>query len=313
MKVAAYLKCIPPGNKNMEKPQLLKNFIHGVNQSGDNGILVEDNNVLLDADVAIIQGFVHDNSKNTSHLRLRKQVFDTQVNNGKRCIIADSNLFLYADPGNTKTYLRYSFDGVFPNTGEYCNQNPNPARWEKMKADLGIDLKPWRSNGKYILVCCQRDGGWSMGGLQVVPWLVQTITQIRRYSSLPIKVRFHPGDKRSKDHLRRMIRMRMPDVSYSNSKTTINEDFHKAAAVVTYNSSPGVAAAIEGIPVIVLDPIRSQAASVSHHNIADLQNLREFDRTEWIQRIAQMHWTLEELRTGETWQHMKKWVKTDEN
>ena len=31
---------------------------------------------------------------------------------------------------NTKTFLRYSYDGIFPNTGEYCNDTPNPERWD---------------------------------------------------------------------------------------------------------------------------------------------------------------------------------------
>lgn len=310
MKVAAYLKGIPARNTNPEKPALLRNFIEGVNAIGDEGLLVQDSRV-VEADVALIQGFVHEKSKSAPHLQLRKNVFDHQINNGKRCIIADSNLFLYADPGNTKTYLRYSFDGVFPNTGEYCNQDPDPQRWVKIQRDLGINLKPWRTTrGRYILICCQRDGGWSMGGQSVVPWLVQTITQIRRFSYLPIKVRFHPGDKKSKEHYQKMIKMRIPDVTYSREPNLLNE-FRKAHAVVTYNSSPGVAAAIEGVPVIVLDPERSQAAPVAHHSLKDLSNLREFDRSRWIEQIAQMHWTLEELRTGEAWSHMRKRVNTE--
>ena len=144
----------------------------------------------------------------------------------------------------------------------------------------------------------------------MVPWLVQTITQIRRFSYLPIKVRFHPGDKKSKEHYQKMIKMRIPDVTYSREPNLLNE-FRKAHAVVTYNSSPGVAAAIEGVPVIVLDPERSQAAPVAHHSLKDLSNLREFDRSRWIEQIAQMHWTLEELRTGEAWSHMRKWVNTE--
>jgi len=312
IKVAAYLKGIPPRNTNPEKPALLRNFIEGVNKTGDSGMLIDDNNI-QESDVALIQGFVHENSKQSPHLILRKQIIDTQAALGRRSIIADSNLFLYADPGNTKTYLRYSFDGVFPNTGEYCNDDPDPDRWLKIQKDLRINLKPWRmKHGRYILICCQRDGGWSMGGQSLIPWLVQTITQLRRFSHLPIRVRFHPGDKGNKEHIKKMLSMRMPNISYSSSKVSLLDDFRKAHAVVTYNSSPGVAAAIEGVPVIVLDPERSQAAGVSHHSLKDISNLREFDREKWIQKIAQMHWTLEELKSGEAWSHMRKWVNIEE-
>jgi hypothetical protein len=309
--VAAYLSGIPPNNRNLEKPLLIKNFIEGVNKSGDKGTVVETR-TLVPADVALIQGFVHANSKNAPHLMLRKQVFETQLAENKRCIIADSNLFLYADPGNTKKYLRYSYDGVFPNTGEYCNSTPDPARWEKIQKDLDISLKPWSFKGKYFLICCQREGGWSMGGTGVIPWLINTITELRRHTTTPIKVRFHPGDKKKKDHIARLRRLRIPDTEIS-VEPDIRNDFMKAKAVVTYNSSPGVAAAIEGKPVVVLDPQRSQAAPVAHHALRDLKNLKEFDREFWIQQIAQMHWNLTELKSGEAWTHMKQWATLKEN
>lgn len=304
--VAAYLKGIPPGNTNPEKPLLIKNFIEGVKCTGDQGVVVKDN-IIVPADVALIQGFVHENSKQTPHLMLRKKVLDTQLAAHKNCIIADSNLFLYADPGNKQTYLRYSYNGVFPNTGEYCNENPNPDRWIKIQKDLDINLKPWNFRGKYFLICCQRNGGWSMRGLEVVTWLIQTITQMRQYSIDPIVIRFHPGDKKVKDHILKLKKLHIPDVTFS-TEPDIKKDFRKAKAVITYNSSPGVAAAIEGKPVIVLDPTRSQAANVSHHFIKDIIDLKEFDRELWIQQIAQMHWTLDELKSGEAWTHLKQWA-----
>ena len=37
---------------------------------------------------------------------------DNQIARGKRSIIVDANLFLAFDPGNTKGYPRYSYDGI---------------------------------------------------------------------------------------------------------------------------------------------------------------------------------------------------------
>ena len=109
--VNAYMKGIPPGNSNSEKPRLLKYFIEGVCKSGDDGKVI-DNFHHYPSDVAILQGFVHPQSKHVPHLDLRRQVLENQKNKNKRTIIADANLFLYADPSNTRTYLRYSYDGV---------------------------------------------------------------------------------------------------------------------------------------------------------------------------------------------------------
>lgn len=305
--VASYLMGIPPGNTNPEKPQIIVNFIEGVWASGDKGQIVCDYNP-INADVAVVQGYVHQNSKNSPHLNLRKQVFEKQQRDGKRSIIVDSNLFLYADKGNSNKFLRYSYDGIFPNTGEYCNSNPDPARWELISKRLGIKLKPWNKTGSNILLCCQRDGGWSMEGKPLMPWLVTTVQQIRKFSDRTIVVRFHPGDKNQLNHKRMLARYRLPNVIVSHAENIL-QDFANSHCVINYNSSPTVAAAIEGIPSIVLNPARSQAADVSHHSLSDIENLKEFNREQWIQKMAQMHWTLDELKDGTAWRHLRQWAK----
>lgn len=304
--VASYLMGIPPGNTNPEKPAIIVNFIEGVWRAGDEGSIVTDYNP-INADVAVVQGFVHPGSKNSKHLNLRKEVFEKQQRDNKRSIIVDSNLFLSYDSGNTKKYLRYSYDGIFPTTGEYCNTNPDPARWQKISNELGISLKDPSRTGKYILLCCQRDGGWSMDGQPLMPWVVHTIQTIRKFTDRIIMVRFHPGDKGRVQHIRALQRYRLQGVSPSVSDNLLS-DLKSAYAVINYNSSPAVVAAIEGVPTFVLDPQRSQAAEVSHHKLNDLENIKEFDREKWIQKMAQMHWTLDELKDGTAWRHLRQWA-----
>ena len=306
-KVASYLMGIPPGNTNPEKPAIIVNFIEGVWRCGDEGTIVTDYNP-IDADVAVVQGYVHPGSKNVPHLNLRKEVFEKQQRDGKRSIIVDSNLFLYADSGNSRGYLRYSYDGIFPNTGEYCNSNPDPERWETISKNLNLTLKPLQKTGKDILICCQRDGGWSMGDNKLLPWLVKTVTDIRKYSDRRIIVRFHPGDKNVLTHKRALARYRLSNIIISHNESIL-QDFKFAHAVINYNSSPAVAAAIEGVPTFVLDPKHSQAAEVSHHNLSELENIREFNRELWVQKMAQMHWSLDELKDGTAWKHLRNWAK----
>lgn len=305
--VASYLMGIPPGNTNPEKPKIIVNFIEGVWAAGDKGEIVCDYDP-VDVDVAVVQGFVHPGSKNSPHLNLRKAVFEHQQKRNKRSIIVDSNLFLYADPGNTRKFLRYSYDGIFPNTGEYCNTNPNPARWDFVSKSLNLKLQPWKKKvGGTVLICCQRDGGWSMDGQPLMPWLVKTITQIKKHTDRRIVVRFHPGDKNIVQHKRNFTRFKFENVGISHTDNIL-QDFKVAHAVVNYNSSPAVAAAIEGIPVFVLDPERSQARDVANTDLSQIDNPQEFDRDTWIQSMAQMHWTLDELKDGTAWRHLRQWA-----
>ena len=135
----AYYGGIPSRNSNPEKPLILDNFLQGVKASGDTAIAHRAMNA-IPCDVALIQGYVHEHGKTAPHLVLRQAATDMQKNNGKRSLIVDSNLFLYADPGNSKHYLRYSFDGVFPTTGFYFDKDVDPSRWEKISKNLNLSI-----------------------------------------------------------------------------------------------------------------------------------------------------------------------------
>ena len=309
LKVNAYLAAIPPGNKNPEKPKLLQNFVQGVQAVGDIGQIITSF-AYEPADVGVLQGYVHPGSKTVPHLNLRRAVLEGQKALNRRTIIADANLFLAYDPKNTNTYLRYSYDGIFPNSGEYCDDRIDPARWEELQRKLDIKIKLWKKYGDYILITCQRHGGWSMDQLDLIQWLHPLIQNIRRHSERPIQIRFHPGDKHNHKHMMQ-LRAIGHKVRYSSPSVSLLKDLHDAYCVISYNSSPGVVSAIEGVPVFVLDPERSQAADVANTNLANLERPQyEFDRESWLKRLAMSHWRLDELASGECWKHMRKWAWT---
>lgn len=301
----AYYKGIPPNNSNPEKPAILDNFCHGVRSVGDIAVAHQAMDA-IPCDVALIQGYVHEHGKSAPHLQLRKNAIELQKKNGKRSLIVDSNLFLYANSANPLHYLRYSFDGVFPTTGFYFDRDVDPTRWQKISCDLNISLKPWRTSGNHILICLQRHGGWSMGGLSVIDWLNQTILQIRQYSrKRPIVVRTHPGDKKIKT----LLKIHHKNVYLSTNEKLV-DDFRDAWATVVYNSSPSVASLIEGIPAFLTDPTpqHSQAFGIAETDLSKLENPEMPDRQQWIEQLSMCHWKFNELRSGEAWQFFRKYI-----
>lgn len=304
MKVVSYLGTVPANNKKQEKIDILNFFYSGVRVLGDEAVLHNGLHV-VDSDVAVIQGWVHENSKNSPHLQLRKSIIKHQKRNNGRVLIADSNLFLYANKDNPHHYLRYSFDDVFPINGEYFWSSPDPTRWQRISQHLGITLKDWKTNGETILICTQRNGGWSMKGFDVVSWLDQTVNEIKKYTDRPIVVRPHPGDRNAVNYLNKK------DSRWTISQAEkLTDDFSRARCVVTYNSSPGVAAAIEGIPVFVTDsqPQYSQAHDVANTDLSLIETPKIFERQSWVEKIAMSHWNFDELKSGEAWSHIKKFV-----
>ena len=74
MRVFGYTKVIPPGTrtrplKHNHKEQIIRNFIEGVRQSGDTGLVYDGFN-LLECDVAVMQGFIHEGSAHVPHIQL---------------------------------------------------------------------------------------------------------------------------------------------------------------------------------------------------------------------------------------------------
>ena len=299
----AYYGGIPPHNNNLEKPMILDNFLTGVRNSGDTAVAQTAMQVVPNADVALIQGFVHEHGKTAPHLVLRRNAVEQQVNNGKKALIVDSNLFLAYDSGNVNRYLRYSFNGVFPTTGFYFDTDVDPNRWTKISSKLGIQMKPWRTSGNHILVCLQRNGGWSMRGYNSVQWANDTIATLREITDRPIIVRGHPGDKKTRYFPQHK------DV-FLSSNPSILQDLQGAWATVLYNSSPSVVSAIEGVPVFLTDtqPEHSQSHEVSNTKIKRINDPKLFDREDWVQKLAMCHWNFEELASGEAWRHFRRYL-----
>jgi len=302
--VITYLAGVPSKNKKPEKTRVLELFAQSVNCIGDKGIASKKLQ-WEPSDVGVIQGFVHAESPNSPHLKLRKSVVDNQLKNNKKALIIDSNLFLYADNNNPYKYLRYSFNGVFPTTGEYFWNNPDPKRWQQISKHMGITVKDWSNKGSYILIPLQRNGGWSMGGLDVMQWCTDTIKTLQKYTDRKIIVRAHPGDKRAAQYLK----LNFSNVKISTSPSLTNE-LNKAWATVTYNSSPGVASAIEGVPVFVTDPNPqvSQAYDVCNTDLSQIESPEIFDREQWLNKLAMCHWNFEEVGNGIAWQHIRKFI-----
>ena len=307
--VTIYHKTVPNA-KNQEKIDLLKYFSQGVRVAGDRAIDSIDYHY-RPTDVGVIQGWLGQGVITTPHLNLRNTVIQEQIKQNKHVVAVDSNLFLYANTANPLHYLRYSFNGVFPNTGIYCDTNIDPSRWQKLSKNLNLTLKDYRTNGDHILICLQRNGGWSMGSLDVQDWAIQTINLLRQYTDRPIVIRAHPGDKASKEYLNpRSPKCRIKFSKAVSLSTNVNlvDDLKNCWAAVNYNSSPVVGAAIEGVPIFVMDPAKSQCNDIANTDLTQIETPQLPNRQPWVERLSMFHWNFNELKSGECWQHMKRYI-----
>lgn len=300
MHIAVYLGAVPAKTKNQAKRDLLRAFSVGAETTGDKVTVTDNLNTVIDADIAVLQGWI--GMKSAAHLDLRQRVIQHQRQCGKHTLVIDSNLFGFLDVKDRDRYLRYSLDGIFPTTGYYFDSNIDTQRWSEICRRYSFLERPWRQSGDHVLICCQRQGGWSMDGYSVLAWLIHVIPKIQQHTNRPIVIRPHPGSTKMVPD----IRQAWPDITVSDN-ADIRKDLDTAWCSVTYNSSPGVASILWGVPTFVTDsdPKRSQAWPEANTDLSQIENPAMPDRQNLYHRLAQCHFATADLPSGRPWQFMK--------
>jgi hypothetical protein len=308
--IKSYLSSLPKHINGSEKVNALTYFAEGATRSGDFATTT-NSQTYETCDVGAIIGNAFDANPSKvklAHYQVRKMVMETQQLHNRYWLSIDSNVFIYKDAANPHKYLRYSFNGVFPATGIYCNDNPGEENWNNIRRDYNMELKPWRTSGNHILVCLQRPMGWSMRGYDLMKWLKKTLGQIRANSDRPILLRWHPGDWKSYPRYHSTLAKFGAKLSPQNRHIT--EDLINCWALVGHNSTPSAVAPIEGIPAFITDdPAYSQGGDVANTDFSLIETPNMLDREQWIRKLAQCHWSFEDLRSGRCWAHMRNYVK----
>lgn len=139
-----------------------------------------------------------------------------------------------------------------------------PERWDA----LGVDLKPWRTEGDHILVCPNRSFG-RPGYIMPIDWPDKVVNRLRKVTNRPIRVRPHPGN--------------------GAHKTPLADDLKGAWAVCIWSSSAGVQSLIAGVPVIWCAPKWVCAgAGMNHLPIND--DALEYDDADRLKAMRALAW-----------------------
>ena len=296
--VVVYLSSLPRIADRNRKVQVLRAFAQGAQTQGAS-VLIQTQPQVVDCRLAVILGWVGTKIRGP-HIQLRQNVIDHQQRTGQYVMPIDGSCFKFVD--HNSHFLRYSLDGVFYNTNNYANANSTDVKWNQIKQTLGIDLMPWRTQGNHILVCLQRDGGWSMKGTDMAQWTHATVRRLRTLTKRHIVIRPHPKHKMDLTGL-----TNLPGVSQSSLGSSLEQDLEGAWAAVFCNSSSSVAAALAGVPVFA-DDDDCVAWTVANHDLAQIETPIMPDRTQWLNDLAAAHWTDAESQRGDIYKHFLSWI-----
>lgn len=203
-----------------------------------------------------------------------------EMASGRRCLVFERGYV-----GDRFFWTSAGFDGL-NGRADFCNQDMPGDRWEKHFAKY---MRPWRGilEGGDVLIASQVPGDASLRGLNIRAWCMRVQRELQ-HRGIPSYIRPHPASPMGK------LRTTYGD---------LNTALHKARWVVTYNSNTSVNAVLEGIPTVVCDQ-GSMAWPVAGHVPTDPPPMP--DRTQWAYNLAYAQWSMEEIKRGDTWDHLKR-------
>ena len=240
------------------------------------------------------------------------------IDSGKPFIVAEAPVFrrnakVSGVPG---AYHRYSWTSYFQNEGDYCNENSPPDRWHRIQRDQNIQIKPWRTKGKYILLILQRPGDSSLKNLLVQHGSYKNfvefkLNEIKKYTNRPIRVRMHPLRQD-----RQLEALKDFDIDLSTNTLGsrsgqgaleggdgLYQDFKDAYAVVGFNSNALTESICEGIPTFSMCA-SSMAWQCSNKDLKNIENPILFAREQWLYNLGYCQWREDEISQGLPWDHL---------
>ena len=243
---------------------------------------------------------------------------------GKDTLIIESAAFKdrKTDPVNDDKFYSVGIKGI-KSEGEYNNINSPPDRWDK----IGYGIKPWRKDGDYVLYIMQNFGGIGLKNLDYHPnnplaYFHDYINWLDKFTNRQVRVRLHPNqvyaaraeglgkvkERKRKRHLSMFASY--PSITVTGEHfSTLEEDISGAWCAIGNTSNALCECVINGVPIITTDKF-SMAYDMAEHDIENLENPRTPDRTQWCHDLAYTQWTIEEMRNGDPWIHLKEKLRS---
>lgn len=205
------------------------------------------------------------------------RLFDQARKDGRDWIYCDNSYF---DRGR-QAYFRVTRNAF---------QQTEIVRPDYKRLDsIGAKVKPWRTEGKHVVVCEQSEAFMRLSGFGD-NWTNGVVDILSKHTQREIRVRKWNRDK-------------------SKMAATLKADLVNAWALVTHMSAAANEALLVGIPVFVTGECAALPVA-SGKSIEDLQGIDSPEypggRSEWAASLAGQQWSTDEIRSGKCWRELNE-------
>ena len=192
------------------------------------------------------------------------------------------------------TTWKVGLNGI--NRDAYFGDNNND---DSRKHLLGLLEKPWRKDGKYILICGQHDKSLQWQDMpRMSNWFLNTYDEIRKHTDRPILFRPHPRCRL--EHIERGLRhvYRQEPKQLVGTYDDYDIGFDNIWATVSHSSNPGIHSIIDGVPAFVSPSSLAYDVGNDIDFWHDIEDPLMPDRTQWLNDYAWTEFTVEEISQG---------------
>ena len=175
----------------------------------------------------------------------------------------------YFKPGHYEGYYRVTKNGRQADIPDPREKIFPDDRWRK----LNLELKPWRKNGKNVVIIPLTGAIGAFYGIQPDKWLDLVTHEVSRHTDRPIIIK-------------------------QKTEGVITDYLSDCWCLVTHSSNSAADALLAGIPVVTLGESACENVSWGVENI---ESPWWPERELWAHALAYHQFTLNEMREGTAW------------
>ena len=210
--------------------------------------------------------------------------------------VRDNKAIIVLEVGGIKrgTTWKVGLNGI--NRDAFFGDKGNDSKRTKA---LGLELKPWRTDGEYILLCGQHDKSLQWHNMPSMSnWFLHTYDEIRKHTDRPILFRPHPRCRLP--HIERGLKnvIRQDPTHLKGTYDDFDMAFDNVWATVSFSSNPGIHSIINGVPAFVGTSSLAYDVGNDIDFMQDIEHPLMPNRQQWLNDYAWTEYTVEEIANG---------------
>lgn len=210
----------------------------------------------------------------------------------KEAVYVDLGYWGRHEGGRWTGYHKVVVNSRHPTT--YFRRIPKP---DDRLSMFHVEPSPWRreGDGKHILLVGMSEKAAQHVGFEAEQWEYSVVDELRYCRTREIIYRPKPNWSGARA---------IPGSTFSGRKRDLADDLNNCWAVVTHHSNAAVEALMLGVPVFCTTGV---AAPMGKDPFSGelYEPYYPPDRAQWAADLAYTQWSVEEIRQGLAWRHLK--------